>query len=253
MVENLLTAQQPPVTFRERLRILMQQDARYSPLLNVASGKVIYTGDRLDDAIYLVDRGLVKVVSQVTESGKSCLLGIYRAGDVFGETCIVGAGRAAETAIAIRAAALRKMSSARFRLQLRERGWFEDFARHLAMRVLEQQMIITEFATLSSEQRLATTLVRLSCPSEDREHGPYNRQIKEQISCQQLAEMVGTTRSRIGYFLKKFREQGLIALASGCFLTINENAFVDYVRAALQKEITYVPKERRWQQQRAQY
>jgi CRP/FNR family transcriptional regulator, cyclic AMP receptor protein len=218
----------------------MQQDAHYSPPLNVASGKIIYARDRLDDAIYLVERGQVKV-SQITESGKSCLLGIYVAGNVFGETSVVGAGRSAEMAVAMRPTVLRKMSSVRFWARLREGGLFEDFARHLAMRVLEQQLVITELATLSSEYRLATTLVRLSCTSEG--HGPHNRQIKEPISCQELSEMVGTTRSRIGYFLKKFRELGLIATTPLYFLLINEDALIDYVQAALKKEISPVPKE----------
>ena len=232
---NLLTQQQQPITFQERLRTLMQQDARYSSVVNVAGGKVIYTTNLLDGAVYLIERGQVKVVSQVTDSGKSCLLGIYGAGDIFGETCVAGAEQGAETAIAMKATALRKMSFVRLRARLRETGLFEDFARHLAMRMLEQQTIITELTTLPSEYRLATTLVRLSCRSE--EHRPYNRRITEQISCQELSEMVGTTRSRIGYFLRKFREENLIATAPGCFLVINENAFIDYIQAALQKDL----------------
>jgi CRP-like cAMP-binding protein len=98
---------------------------------------------------------------------------------------------------------------------------------YLAVRISEQQQVIRTLITTSSEPRLAITLLRLG-----RRLGKTdlcNTCINQKISHEELAGMVGTTRPRIGIFLKKFRELGMVELNQNRCLVIKEKEIKQYL------------------------
>ena len=112
-------------------------------------------------------------------------------------------------------------------LTLSDTRSFIDWVRRLAKLLAERERRISHLATLDSERRLAFVLLDLSVKMGVRA-GPMTR-VDCPITQQELADMVGTTRSRIGYFLGRFRARGLIAPKhQGCILVL-QSALRDYL------------------------
>ncbi len=98
----------------------------------------------------------------------------------------------------------------------------------LVRRVAEQQETIATLVTVDSEHRLAATLLHLA-----RKLGvpdPHRLRIEQQITHQELSEMVGTTRPRVTGFLRKFRELGLIVVSKEGFLIVKQHRLADYLQ-----------------------
>jgi CRP/FNR family cyclic AMP-dependent transcriptional regulator len=194
------------------------------------NSNVYNAGDR-DELVFYVECGLVKTLA-VSHSGKECLLEIHGGGECFGELCLAGSERL-ETATVMKPAVLRKLQRETLLRSLRTAGVLEDLVRHLAAKLARQQQIITDFVTVDSEKRLAATLLRLA-----RNLGKSDSRgvrIDERISFEELSEMVGTTRSRVGYFLKMFRSLDLIQITSHKSLIVNESRLVEYLRGEVGK------------------
>ncbi len=103
----------------------------------------------------------------------------------------------------------------------------EGFVQFLAGRLAGQQEIINSLLTANSEWRLASALLRLGQRLGSK--GPGNCCIEQRISHEELGAMVGTTRSRIGFLLKRFQKLGLAALTSNRHLVINEAKLRQYM------------------------
>jgi CRP/FNR family transcriptional regulator, cyclic AMP receptor protein len=123
-------------------------------------------------------------------------------------------------------------------------GLTEKFLCCVIRRATEHQQAITRFVTVNSEMRLAMTLLRLGRKFGRTElpkmhaglpkvqiDGPRVH-LDEKITREELAEMVGTTRTRIGSFLKKFHSMGLIDYHCGSFLSINETRMLAFLDAS---------------------
>jgi CRP-like cAMP-binding protein len=184
-------------------------------------------GDR-DNDIYLIENGQVKTVTY-SRDGKKCLLSIYATGDVFGELGMLSEGRT-ETATAMRNSALRRVPVKKFRAALCDDQLLEAFLGHLTQRLSEQQQIITNLVTMDSERRLAAALLALAHKLGKPQ--PRGTRIDQRITQEELSGMVGTTRSRVGYFLKRFCDAGLVHRAPGSFLVVNESNLADYLDAS---------------------
>src|SRR4051794_9910404 len=102
---------------------------------------------------------------------------------------------------------------------------------YFAAKLQEQHQIVSYFVTADSEGRLAAALLRLARKLGKPEGGRL--MIDEQITQEDLAEIVGTTRSRVGYFLKRFRAAGLIERPSRAAIVINETRLDKYVHGCL--------------------
>lgn len=188
----------------------------------------LYTCGEQDPYLYLIETGQIKTL-MLSLRGKECLLGIYTRMDVIGESCLIEAARE-DTATAMVPTVVRRVPRSAFLDILTDNGLIEPFLRYLSRRLSEQQQVITHLVTEDSEQRLAVTLLRLgrklSSPSEGR-----HLTIEQSITHEELAEMVGTTRTRIGHFLKGFRHMGLIDVARRSSLVIDEKRMIEYVEA----------------------
>ena len=194
--------------------------------VRIAKRDFVYTSGQRDAMVYLIESGQVKLVLPTPE-GKECLLSIRMEGDIFGELCLTGQNARLETAVAMEETTLRQIPIRNFLTCLRQESLLEGLVQYLALRISEQQEVIAMLATESSEQRLAKTLLHLGEIMGRNDTG--RMRIEHRISHEELSRMVGTTRPRVGIFLKKFRELGLIRLTAGRFLVIDEARLRDYM------------------------
>jgi CRP/FNR family cyclic AMP-dependent transcriptional regulator len=175
-----------------------------------AGETIISQGDECTDVHY-VDEGIVKLTS-VSNRGRGAVLGILSSGDFFGESCISGQSAYLTSAVALVGS---KVSIIKRKAMLRVLE--EDptvsmkFMNYLLLRNLRMEQNLIDHLFNSSEKRLARTLLLLARSGE----GGKLPAIFEKINQDTLAEMVGTTRSRINFFMNKFRKQGHIHYNGG--------------------------------------
>lgn len=166
----------------------------------------IFTQGDKADAMFYIRSGNVKL-TVASKSGKKAILAILRAGDCFGEGCLARQSSRISTATAIRASSIARVKrSAIVRILQREPAFARLFISYLLFRIgrIEEEFVDQIFN--SSEKRLARILVLLS----DFRSQSNTKAILPNVSQETLAEMVGTTRSRISYFMNRFREKGFI-------------------------------------------
>ncbi len=213
-----LTARPEASTFLLRSSIAAKDSG--SVLVRVPRREVVYGfgGRNADSSIYLVEKGYVKLVTP-TRAGKDCLLGIFTAGDIVGELCFGSVDRY-ESLTALTQAVLWRIPKARLLALLDNVGVREEFVSYLAQRLLDQQQLITHFVTVDSEHRFAAVLLYLARKIGQQE-GVW-LSISARITQEEFAAMVGTTRSRIGLFLKRFAEIEAVQRLPGGGLVVHE-------------------------------
>jgi CRP-like cAMP-binding protein len=214
-----------PRSLGERLKASIRKGRLKATTVKLKRNSNVYTSGEMDRNLYLVEEGQVKVLTH-TSYGKDCLVAIYAGGDLFGEKCLFRERRE-ETVIAMRPTVLTAISCETFLECLASAGVLEDLVLYLLVRLAEREEVITELVTADSEQRLASTLLQLA-----RKLGkgtPRRLRIEHRISQEDLSRIVGTTRSRVGFFLKRFDELGLIERPRDCFLILDEQLMSDYL------------------------
>jgi CRP/FNR family transcriptional regulator, cyclic AMP receptor protein len=194
------------VDFAERLEDCVKAHQLQTPTLRLARGRNVYSCGDCDRSIYFIESGHIKL-SAPSREGRNCLLAIYGAGDIFGETCLATASRP-ETATALEEARVRLIRPDHFLTLVTHNRLIEAFMTYLLVRIADYQQTIVSLVTTDAEHRLAAALQRIS--EQPRRQNSRDRRMEFLLSHQELSEMVGTTRSRVGYFLKKFRGLGLI-------------------------------------------
>ncbi len=189
------------------LRDVFDRDSLSAVRLRVDPPQSIYEPTDGDDAMYLIESGQVKL-SMSTESGEDCLLAIYTAGEVFGESCLSGVGARQERAAAMQPTIVRRALCTDFLAEIHRAGAYDALVRHLATRLEERQVAILDRVTMDAERRLAKVLLELAEKFGVRD-GPYVR-LEQRISHEELSQFVGTTRPRITVFMQRFRRLGII-------------------------------------------
>jgi CRP/FNR family cyclic AMP-dependent transcriptional regulator len=175
--------------------------------INVRKGKKIFSqGDRAD-GIYFVQTGRVKV-SVVSSAGKEAVLSMLEPHGFFGEGSLVGQSLRMSTATALEPATLFHIDK---RTMLRalhaQPDLSEKFMASLLKRNIDLEEDLCDQLFNHSEKRLARVLLKLA---RLRDYEAVPDATVPTMSHEVLAEMVGTTRSRITYFMNKFRKMGLI-------------------------------------------
>lgn len=213
-----------PDRFRRRLLAYLPP----SPILiRLEADEALYTCGAEGESLYLVESGCVKML-MLCQDARECLVDICSHGDLVGESCLVRAERT-ETVIAMTPCVLRVIPRAKFLEIAARHELVEESLQYLAAKLAEQRQIISHFVTADSERRLAATLLRLGRKLGKRHDGRFLA-IDEKITHEELAEIVGTTRSRIGYFLKRFRSARLIEPGSPSLLVIDETRLDEYLQ-----------------------
>jgi len=158
------------------------------------------------DAVFYVDRGAVQL-SVISEHGKERVIAMLRAGDFFGEGCLAGQPLHMASAVATADSEIIRVEKEAMVKMLHEQPAFSEmFMAFLLSRNIQIEEDLIDQLFNSSEQRLARLLLLLANFGKDGKLEPVIPKISQEI----LAARVGTTRSRINYFMNKFRKLGLI-------------------------------------------
>jgi CRP/FNR family transcriptional regulator, cyclic AMP receptor protein len=174
------------------------------------------------DAVYFVQEGALKLTI-TSERGRRATVAVLGAGDFIGETCLHGPEKHRATARALTDSTVVKVNRHSMMRAIRDNGEFSDFfIRYLLTRHSRMQEDLVDQLFNSSEKRLARTLLLLAgCGDNGEIEG-----VVHNISQETLAEMVGTTRSRVNVFMNKFRKLGLISYNHGVHVHASLQAFV---------------------------
>jgi len=174
------------------------------------SEKIYSQGDPAKGVKY-IQKGGVKL-SVVNESGKEAVVAVLGPGDFFGEGCLAGQPFCMGTATAIVPTSILFIEKNAMMRVLRTEHAFSDlFISHMLTRNIRIEEDLIDQLFNSSEKRLARALLLLArYGKEDRPHG-----VLPNISQETLAGMIGTTRSRVNFFMNKFRNLGFIKYNGG--------------------------------------
>jgi CRP/FNR family transcriptional regulator, cyclic AMP receptor protein len=168
--------------------------------------QVIFSqGDAADSVFYIV-RGKIKIVV-TSEQGKEAVVALLGEGDFFGEGCLIAQPLRLATAASIAESMVMCIEKAEMiRVLHAEPAFAEVFTAYLLTRNSRVEADLVDHLFNSSEKRLARTLLLLAHFGQEGTHTP----IATKISQETLAEMVGTTRPRVSFFMNKFRKLGFI-------------------------------------------
>ena len=166
---------------------------------------VFSQGDPADSVFYIRD-GKVKV-TVISEQGKEAVVAVLGSDEFCGEGCLTGQLRRVATAAAMTECEIMRLEKeAVVRVLHDEPAFSEMFISHLLARTLRVKADLVDQLFNSSEKRLARALLLLA--NFGKEGRPET--IIAKVSQETLAEMIGTTRSRVSHFMNKFRELGFI-------------------------------------------
>ncbi len=212
--------------FKKQLGESLVRETRNSRAVTFARHENVYTVGEQDEMVYYIESGQVKLVMDSPE-GRECIIGIHGMGDIFGELCLSGLNSRLETAITMKATTVKRIPSSQFFTRLQHDSLLEGFVRYLAVRVADQQQVISNLVMVDSEQRLGQTLLQLGRTMGKKD--PRSIRIELKISHEELSEMVGTTRPRVSMFMQRFKNLGLIETNKEHFLIIKENKLSAYL------------------------
>lgn len=172
---------------------------------------ILFSQGDTTDAIFYIQSGKVKV-TVVSEQGKEAVIAILERGAFVGESCLVGQTVRTATATILEDARIVRIDKAIMLRMLREQPRFASaFMAYLLTHSIRVQEDLVDQLFNSSEKRLARSLLLLA--HFGKESKPET--VIAKISHETLAEMIGTTRSRVSFFMNKFRKLGFIDYKGG--------------------------------------
>jgi CRP-like cAMP-binding protein len=176
-----------------------------------AKDQIVFNQGDAATAVFYTQTGKVKI-SVVSEQGKEAIVAILGAREFFGEGCLAGQTRRIATASALAPCTIVRLEKeAILRVIHEEPAFAEVFIAHLLGRSIRVEADLVDQLFNSSEKRLARVLLLLA--NFGKEEKP--EAIIPKLSQETLAEMVGTTRSRVSFFMNKFRRLGFIEYNGG--------------------------------------
>src|SRR5712675_2360652 len=173
---------------------------------NYRKYQIIYTQGEPADSVFYIQSGKVKT-TVVSEQGKEAVVALLETGDFFGEGCLTGQPLRLSTVSAVTECVIARISKADITRVIHEEPAFAElFIAHLLARNSRVEEDLVDQLFNSSEKRLARNLLLLANFGKEGRPEP----ISPNISQETLADMIGTTRSRVSHFMNKFRKLGLI-------------------------------------------
>lgn len=193
-------------------------DQRFDPaefLKTIAKGRVVTTHSTKDiifaqgdaaDSVFYIQTGKVKV-TVVSKQGKEAVVAILSADEFLGEGCLIGQPKRLATATAMTECVTMRVGKAEIQRVLQEEPAFSQmFVSHILLRSARVEEDLVDQLFNSSEKRLARVLLLMANFGKEGRPEP----VIAKISQETLAEMIGTTRSRVSHFMNKFRQLGFI-------------------------------------------
>jgi CRP-like cAMP-binding protein len=171
------------------------------------------------DAVFYILKGKMKL-TVISEQGKEAIVAILSADDFLGEECLDGPLVRTATAKTLTDAAIARIEKTALRKMIRqEPGFSKMFIAHLLDRSLRIQADLVDQLFNSSEKRLARLLLLLANFGKEGKPEPLIAKISQETP----AEMIGTTRSRVSFFMNKFRKLGLINYDHGEAIEVHKS------------------------------
>jgi CRP-like cAMP-binding protein len=179
-------------------------------ILEYANSQKIYSQGDSAKNVYYIQNGEIKL-SVINEAGKEAVVAILSSGDFFGETCLAGQNLRMGTATAITPATLLVIEKPEMISVLQaEHAFSSRFLSYILTRNIRIEEDLIDQLFSSSEKRLARTLLLAHYGKENQP-----QKVIAKVSQETLAEMVGTTRSRVNFFMNKFKKLGFIKYDDG--------------------------------------
>jgi CRP/FNR family transcriptional regulator, cyclic AMP receptor protein len=180
-------------------------------ILEIARKQTIFTQGDVADAVFYIQKGRVRL-AVVSKAGKEATIAILREGEFFGEGSMAGQVRRMGSATAMTACEILRVEKKAMMEALHREHTFSDmFVAYLLQRNIRYEEDLVDQLFNSSEKRLARVLLLLA--RFGKEGAP--EVVVPKISQETLAEMVGTTRSRVSFFMNRFRKLGFIHYNGG--------------------------------------
>ena len=175
-------------------------------IVELEPSMVIFSqGDPCTSVLY-IQRGGVKL-SVLSPAGKEAVVGVLGPGDFFGEGCLAGQPTRVSTAVAITTSTVMIVDKLKMlRLLHKESAFADRFITHMLARNIRIEEDLVDQLFNSCEKRLARTLLLLARFGKN----DKPQRMLPKLSQEVLAEMIGTTRSRVNFFMNKFRKLGFI-------------------------------------------
>jgi len=187
-----------------RMTIRLRSAAQLMPRRSVVP--IVFAQGDPADAVFYIRKGECKV-TVVSEQGKEAVVVIHGKRDFFGEGCLNGHRRRLATVTAITASEIMRLEKATMVQVLHDQPKFSElFISYLVARNVRVEADLVDQLFNSSEKRLARLLLLMANFGKEGRPEP----VLAKISQTTLAEMIGTTRSRVSFFMNKFRKLGFI-------------------------------------------
>ena len=186
--------------------VLLNGIFRGKTVIECGAGRNIFRQGQPADSLFYLRRGKVKL-SVTSQQGKEAIVAILSAGEFLGEGCLAGQLLRISTAVAMTDCTLDKIEKSLMAQKLHEQHDISElFVKHLLTRSIRYEADLVDQLFNSSEKRLARVLLLLS------HFGKESRaeQVIPRVNQDTLAQMVGTTRSRVSHFMNRFRAHGFI-------------------------------------------
>jgi CRP-like cAMP-binding protein len=168
--------------------------------------QIVFSQGDLADSVFYIHDGKVKV-TVFSEQGKEAVVAVLGTDEFCGEGCLTGQPRRVATATAMTECRIMRLEKGAIVQVLHDEPAFSEmFVSHLLTRTLRVEADLVDQLFNSSEKRLARALLLLANFGKEGRPEP----IIAKVSQETLAEMIGTTRSRVSHFMNKFRQLGFI-------------------------------------------
>ena len=179
---------------------------RGKTIVEYGEGRSVFLQGQPADSLFYIRRGKIKL-SVISRQGKEAIVAILGNGEFFGEGCLAGQALRIATAAAMTDCTFDKIEkSLMVRILHEHQDISELFVKHLLLRNIRYEADLVDQLFNSSEKRLARILLLLSHFGKDSK----SEAVIPRVSQDMLAQMVGTTRSRVSHFMNNFRKNGFI-------------------------------------------
>lgn len=196
------------------LQKFLAQDGSGKKILTLHKKENLFSQGDVADAVFYIQSGQVKL-SVVSKQGKEAVVGIVEQGGFLGEGCLVGQRVCMATATALEDSTLVRIDKRTMIQVLHEEPTFSTvFMEYLLARNIRIQEDLVDQLFNSAEKRLARVLLLMANFGKEGKPEP----VLAKVSQETLAEMIGTTRSRVSYFMNKFRKLGFIEYNGGLYV-----------------------------------
>jgi CRP/FNR family transcriptional regulator, cyclic AMP receptor protein len=205
------------------LHLFLESASVSRRIVRFSRGARVFAQGSIANSVFYIQSGGVKL-SVVSASGKEAVVAMLGPGDFFGEGSLAGQPQRIGTATAFTSTVVLRIGKREMLRTLHEQPALSDrFLAHMLARNIRIEEDLVDQLFNSSEKRLARTLLLLARYGED----ATETRALPKVSQETLAEIVGTTRSRVNFFMNKFRKLGLIKYNGG--LTVINSALLSIV------------------------